>query len=366
MRNYDRTFPLNPCISLLFFLCNFYRCTFLLKRANRHVMFVRVLDMHIWVCWCFRALLHLSSLTFGCALFIFLSSEKNTFFPSEIPLWLLRLRGGDTSFRNGISVRIFPGLCSLAPPPPISSSPFCTALSFSQHGCYRRHWGLQWCPVSWKYPLSFLLPAVSWFIFNIPTSSSPPPPYVLHTYLWHLHTSLYFYLLFYFVPVRQWWKITFQQQILPLSLCTILQIRFFMCACTSDVTHTYMYIWPQLNNVNACEQKSFVWLVNSFRRGSFATGLGGLNGLRWCFILKGSFTQNGNSVIIYSPSCCSKPLWLTFFCRTQRKIFWWMLVIEHFRSIDQTKKNLQASLRIFFACMGAPHVHLILRKCLNQ
>ncbi len=187
----------------------------------------------------------------------------------------------------------FPG-CVSSSPPPISSSPFCTALSFSQHGCYRRHWGLQWCPVSWKYPLSFLLPAVSWFIFNIPTSSSPPPPYVLHTYLWHLHTSLYFYLLFYFVPVRQWWKITFQQQILPLSLCTILQIRFFVCACTSDVTHTYMYIWPQLNNVNACEQKSFVWLVNSFRRGSFAMGLGGLNGLRWCFILKGSFTQNEN------------------------------------------------------------------------
>ncbi len=43
-----------------------------------------------------------------------------------------------------------------------------------------------------------------------------------------------------------------------------------------------------------------------------------------------------------------------------------MLVIEHFRSIDQKNKNLQASLRIFFACMGAPHVHLILRKCLNQ
>lgn len=27
-------------------------------------------------------------------------------------------------------------------------------------------WGLQWCPASWKYPLSLLLPAMQWVIFN--------------------------------------------------------------------------------------------------------------------------------------------------------------------------------------------------------
>ncbi len=329
MRNYDNTFPLNPWISLLFFLCNFYRCTFLLKRANRHVLFVRVLDMiseyvgvsvhsfiyHLW---------HLAVLSLS------FSHLKRTHFSIRNPVVTFAFEGwwyflSQRHLCTYLSRAVFPR------PPPISSSPFCTALSFSQHGCYRRHWGLQWCPVSWKYPLSFLLPAVSWFIFNIPTSSSPPPPYVLHTYLWHLHTSLYFYLLFYFVPVRQWWKITFQQQILPLSLCTILQIHFFVCVLLPQMWHirtcTSDHSWIMWMHVNACEQKSFVWLVNSFRRGSFAMGLGGLNSLRWCFILKGSFTQNGNSVIIYSPSCCSKPLWLTFFCRTQRKIFWWMLVI---------------------------------------
>ncbi len=38
--------------------------------------------------------------------------------------------------------------------------------------------------------------------------------------------------------------------------------------------------------------------------------------------------KNKNPVIIYSPSCCSKPVWHTFFCRTQNKIFWRMLVIK--------------------------------------
>ncbi len=137
--------------------------------------------------------------------------------------------------------------------PPISSSPFCTALSFSQHGCYRRHWGLQWCPASWKYPLSFLLPAVSWFIFNIPTSSTLTTPTLRSPYLSLAPSHLaVFYLLFYFVPVRQWWKITFQQQILPLSLSTILQIRFCVLVpqmwhirtCTSD--HSWI-MWMHVN-----------------------------------------------------------------------------------------------------------------------
>jgi len=32
--------------------------------------------------------------------------------------------------------------------------------------------------------------------------------------------------------------------------------------------------------------------------------------------------KNENYVIIFSPSSCCKPVWVSFFCRTQRKIFW--------------------------------------------
>ncbi len=37
-----------------------------------------------------------------------------------------------------------------------------------------------------------------------------------------------------------------------------------------------------------------------------------------------SSPQSKNSVIIYSPSCFSKPVWHFFFCRTQKKPFWKM------------------------------------------
>ncbi len=39
--------------------------------------------------------------------------------------------------------------------------------------------------------------------------------------------------------------------------------------------------------------------------------------------LKDSSPKNDNSVIIFSPS---KPVWISFFMRTQKKIFWRMLV----------------------------------------
>ncbi len=39
------------------------------------------------------------------------------------------------------------------------------------------------------------------------------------------------------------------------------------------------------------------------------------------------FNNKENAVIIYSPSCHSKHVWLTFFCKTQ-KIFWKMLVTK--------------------------------------
>lgn len=261
VRNYDNTFPLNLCISLLFFLCNFYHCTFRLKRANRHVLFVRVLDMHIRVCWCFRALLHLSSLTFGCALFIFLSSEKNTFFPSEIPLWLLRSRGGDTSFGKRhlctyLSRAAFPRLPpSLLPPSVLLSVSLNMDVIGGTEGS------------SDALPLEntpFLSCCQLWaglyltYLLHLP---SPPPPYVLHTYLWHPHTSLYFYLLFYFVPVRQWWKITFQQQILPLSLSTILQIRFYVLVPQMWHIRTSDHSWIMWMHVNKSLLYGF-WILS--------------------------------------------------------------------------------------------------------
>ncbi len=47
-------------------------------------------------------------------------------------------------------------------------------------------------------------------------------------------------------------------------------------------------------------------------------------------VLKGQFTQNENSVIVYSPSSSSKPAWMCLFCWTQRKIFWRMWETEQF------------------------------------
>jgi len=44
------------------------------------------------------------------------------------------------------------------------------------------------------------------------------------------------------------------------------------------------------------------------------------------------------TVIIYSPSCHSKPVWLSFFCWTQNKIFWRILVTKHF--LFSLNKNL--------------------------
>ncbi len=50
------------------------------------------------------------------------------------------------------------------------------------------------------------------------------------------------------------------------------------------------------------------------------------------FLFKGwlkeirSSHKNENPVIIYSPSSCSKPVWVSFFCWAQNKLVWRMLV----------------------------------------
>jgi len=45
-----------------------------------------------------------------------------------------------------------------------------------------------------------------------------------------------------------------------------------------------------------------------------------------CIIAYWLSPKNENVVIIYSPSCCSKLVWLSFFGWTKKKIFWRMLV----------------------------------------
>ncbi len=50
-------------------------------------------------------------------------------------------------------------------------------------------------------------------------------------------------------------------------------------------------------------------------------------------VLNGIITsspKNENSVIIYSPSSSSKPVWMSLFCWTQRKIFWRRFVTRLF------------------------------------
>ncbi len=51
--------------------------------------------------------------------------------------------------------------------------------------------------------------------------------------------------------------------------------------------------------------------------------------------------KNENSVIIYSPSSSSKPVWISLFCWTQRKIFWRKFVTRLFwGTIDfHSRKN---------------------------
>jgi len=41
-----------------------------------------------------------------------------------------------------------------------------------------------------------------------------------------------------------------------------------------------------------------------------------------------SSPKNETCVIVYSPSSCSKPLWVSYFCWTKKKIFWRILVIK--------------------------------------
>ncbi len=93
--------------------------------------------------------------------------------------------------------------------------------------------------------------------------------------------------------------------------------------------------------------------------------------------LRDSSPKNENSVIIYSPSSSSKPVWMSLFCRTQRKIFWRKFVTRLFwGTIDfhSRKKILWKSMvpqncsvshilqNIFLCVQQNKHIHATIRK----
>lgn len=158
-------------------------------------------------------------------------------------------------FTNGISVRIFLGLRSLVSP--ISASPFCTALSFflnmdviggtegSSDALPLENTPFLSCCQLWAgLYLTYLL--------HLP---SPPPLYVHHTYLLPPSHIAVFLFIFLFSACATMVKDNISTAN-PASFLLYYHADTFLCACTLDVAHAY--IWPQLNNVNACEQKSFV------------------------------------------------------------------------------------------------------------
>ncbi len=71
----------------------------------------------------------------------------------------------------------------------------------------------------------------------------------------------------------------------------------------------------------ACLQEAKLWLTQNFLA---------LNENKTKIVLFGpsDFYDLENSVIIYSPSSSSKPVWMYLFCWTQRKIFWRMWETE--------------------------------------
>ncbi len=81
-----------------------------------------------------------------------------------------------------------------------------------------------------------------------------------------------------------------------------------------------------------------------------------------------SAPKNLNSVIIYSPSSCSKPEWVSFFCWTQKKIFWSILVPNSWRwpltSIVFSSMPLKSMATV--KCSVNPHYSQYLLLCLAK
>jgi len=62
--------------------------------------------------------------------------------------------------------------------------------------------------------------------------------------------------------------------------------------------------------------------------------------------IKGWFTQKGKICHHYSPSSCSKPVWISFFYWTHKKIFWRMLVTRQLRLLDWPLPNLTCNILV--------------------
>ncbi len=66
-----------------------------------------------------------------------------------------------------------------------------------------------------------------------------------------------------------------------------------------------------------------------------------------------SLPKNENSLIIYSPSSCSRPVWVSFFCYTQKKILWriWvtkqLLVTTDSHSIKKITVEVKGDQQLF-------------------
>ncbi len=73
------------------------------------------------------------------------------------------------------------------------------------------------------------------------------------------------------------------------------------------------------------------WWIICYRFRLQGAKLGGLKGIVQNKKNK-NLSKNKNCVIIYSPSSSSKPVWMSLFCGTQRKIFWRMWETEQFWS----------------------------------
>ncbi len=69
--------------------------------------------------------------------------------------------------------------------------------------------------------------------------------------------------------------------------------------------------------------------------------------------LKGQYTQKNKHSVVYSPSCCSNPIWVSLFCWTQKKIFRrtsetkHLLVAIDFYSMGENAVEVTADDRIF-------------------
>lgn len=273
------------CVCACICMCAFYEYKW--RREYFSVSCLPVLCLCVWSCLC-----TLPFIIFDIWLYspsIWPSSEESTFFPSEIPLWLFAfggVGGADTSFGEAeryidVSERIFSWLwffcawvcvcfllhqcvkvivyvwaciifacvCSISGVVMDMSSAqthIHTLLTWMLSG----QWGLQWCPASWKYPLSLPLPAMQRVIFNQLSPLHPlsmlhraiaptllPPSHFIFIFILSLVTgggdNRCKAKLWVAYPPSSLFLFSFQQKTTPLSFHLSFSCFFFCFACLS-------------------------------------------------------------------------------------------------------------------------------------